>query len=58
MENVLAGLERINNLYKARGFKITMIHADEEFASLRNALLKLDNIGLNIASTRQKGGYT
>jgi hypothetical protein len=52
MVNVLAGLERINNLYKARGFKITMIHADGEFASLRNELLKLDNIGLNIAAER------
>jgi hypothetical protein len=38
MDNVLAGLERINNLYKARGFKIAMIHANGEFASLRNAL--------------------
>jgi hypothetical protein len=53
LTHVLPCLKRVNNLYKARGFKITMTHADEEFTSLRDPLLALDNIRLNIAATNE-----
>ena len=46
-------LKKVHNMYKARGFKITMTHANEEFASLLHPLLELDNIGLNIAATNE-----
>ena len=40
-------------MYKARGFQITKTHADKEFTSLQDPLLKLDNIQLNIAATNE-----
>jgi hypothetical protein len=47
-------LKKVHDLlYKARGFKITMTHADEEFMSLRHPLLELDSIRLNIAATNE-----
>jgi hypothetical protein len=46
-------LKKVHDLYEARGFKITMTHADEEFMSLRHPLLELDSIGLNIAAMNE-----
>jgi hypothetical protein len=51
--HVFPCLRKVHNMYKARGFKITMTHADEEFTTLRYPLLELDNIGLNIAATNE-----
>ena len=50
---ILPCLQKVNNVYKSRGFRITMMHADEEFPSTRNGLLEMDNIGLNIAATNE-----
>lgn len=53
LNHVLPCLQRVHNVYTARGFKITMAHADDEFPSLRHPLLELDNIGLNIAAAAE-----
>ena len=53
IKNVLTCIKRVNNIYKARGFKVQMTHADEEFTSMRDPLLELDGIGLNIAATNE-----
>jgi hypothetical protein len=52
-KHVLPSFRKAYNVYKARGFSIKMVHADEEFTSLRDKLLELDNIGLNIAATNE-----
>ena len=53
LKNILPCLSRVNNLYRARGFRIVMCHADDEFAFIRDSLLALGNIGLNIAATNE-----
>ena len=40
-------------MYKARGFQVTMTHTNKEFTSLRDPLLELDNIHLNITATNE-----
>jgi hypothetical protein len=50
---VIPSFTKAYNVYKARGFSIRMVHADEEFTSMRNKLLEMDNIGLNIAATQE-----
>lgn len=52
MKQVLPCIKHVNNLYNKRGLKIIMIHADEEFSSLRDELLTL-NIDINIAATNE-----
>jgi hypothetical protein len=55
LKHALPCLKQVNNLYKACGFQITMMHADEEFSrSLRDPLLALDNVNLNIAATNEQ----
>jgi hypothetical protein len=53
LTHVFPCLQKVHHLYKARGFKITMTHADEELTSLQHPLLELDGIGLNIAATNE-----
>jgi hypothetical protein len=52
-KHVMPSFKKVYNVYNARGFNIKMVHADEEFTSMRNNLLELDNIGLNIAATNE-----
>jgi hypothetical protein len=52
VQHVLPCLTRANNLSKARGFQITVAHADEEFTSLRDPLLQMA-IAMNIAATNE-----
>jgi hypothetical protein len=51
LKHVFPCLKRVNNLYNNPDFKITTMHANEEFPSLRHPLLELDKINLNIAAT-------
>ena len=51
LTHVFPYLKKVHTMYKARGFQITMTHADEEFTSLQHPLLEPDNIQLNIAAT-------
>jgi hypothetical protein len=53
LTQVLPCLRRVNNIYRARGFRITAVHADEEFPSLCDPLLALNGIQLNIAATNE-----
>jgi hypothetical protein len=53
LAHVFPCLGRVHNLCHARGFKSTTIHANEEFVSLRDPLLTLGNIRLNIAATNE-----
>jgi Reverse transcriptase (RNA-dependent DNA polymerase) len=50
---VIPSFKKVYNVYKSRGFSIKMVHADEEFTSMRDKLLELDGIGLNIAATNE-----
>ena len=52
-KHVLPSLKKVLLLYKARGFRVTMVHGDEEFSSLHDSLLKVDGIQLNIAATNE-----
>jgi hypothetical protein len=51
--HILPCFKQVCNLYRARGFQVTMVHAYKEFPSLRDPLLALDNIHLNIAATNE-----
>ena len=51
--HVIPAIKKVLNLYHARGFTIITAHADEEFQSLRDPLLALANIHLNIAATNE-----
>ena len=46
-------LKNFNAIYKAWGFVIDTIHADEEFQSLNPPLLDKFNILMNIATTNE-----
>ena len=49
----LSAFKNVHACYKARGFVIDTVHADEEFQSLRTPLLDEFNIILNIAATNE-----
>jgi hypothetical protein len=53
LKHLLPSLNKVNHIYKARGFQIRIAHADDEFSSLPHPLLALDKIALNIAATNQ-----
>jgi hypothetical protein len=52
-KDVLPSLKRVVLLYKARGFRVKMMHGDDEFTSLRDPLLEMDDIQLNIAAAKE-----
>ena len=45
--------KNVHAIYKARGFVIDTVHADEEFQSLKTPLLDKFNILMNIATTNE-----
>jgi len=53
IKHILPCLQTVNNTYKARGFNITTMHADEEFSTLAAPLLALNGIHLNTAATNE-----
>jgi len=53
LSHCLPAIKNVTGLYKARGFKIETIHADEEFKSLKQILLESNNILVNIAATNE-----
>jgi hypothetical protein len=53
VREILPGLERVNNTYVPRGFRIETIHADEEFTPLVHALYTLTGIRVNICATNE-----
>jgi hypothetical protein len=49
----LPAFNNVNACYKARGFVIDTVHADDEFKSLKTPLLDKYNILLNVAATNE-----
>jgi hypothetical protein len=49
IKTILPCIKKVINVYKARGFNVTMIHADEEFTSTHNGLLE-QGVTLNVAA--------
>ena len=52
-KSVVPSITRVVNLYKARGFQVKMIMADDEFKSMKNSVMNEHGILLNTTSANE-----